>query len=47
MVKRGVQYLILNPMTGVYWFRETHKYTNIKILNNYVKDKNVYILKQK
>jgi len=45
MVKRGVQYLIHNPITGVYWYRETHKYTDIKILNDYVKDRNVYILK--
>lgn len=46
MVRRGVKFLIHNPCTGVYWYRETHKYTNIKRLNLYVKDKNVYILKQ-
>ncbi len=35
-----------HPLTGVYWYRETHKYTNIKLLNLYVKDKNVYLIKQ-
>ena len=45
-VSRGVKHLIHNPLTGVYWYRETHKYTNIKLLNLYVKDKNVYLIKQ-
>ena len=46
VVARGVKHLIHNPLTGVYWYRETHKYTNIKLLNLYVKDKNVYLIKQ-
>ena len=45
-VKRGMKYLVHNPFTGVYWCEETHKYTNIKTLNGYVKDQNVYTLKQ-
>jgi len=45
-IKRGVPYLIHNPYTGVWWYRETHKHTNIRSLNLYFKDENVYILKQ-
>jgi len=45
-IKRGMKYLILNPVTLVYWYRETHKHTNISNINDYVKDKNVFILKQ-
>jgi len=45
-VKRGVKYLIQNPITKVYWYRETHRYTDVRQLNLYVKDENVYIIKK-
>ena len=44
-VKRGMKYLIQNPVTRVYWYRETHKHTNVQQLNMYIKDLNVYIIK--
>ena len=45
-VKRGMKYLIQNPITKVYWYRETHKHTNVKKLNEYIRDENVYITKK-
>ena len=45
-VKRGMKYLVQNPVTHVYWYRETHKHTDVRQLNMYIRDENVYILKE-
>ena len=44
-IRHNTAYLIHNPCTEVYWCRELHKQTNLKTLNEYIKDGNIYILK--
>jgi len=42
----GMKYLINNPYTEVWWCKKTTKFTDLQQLNRYIRDKNVYILKQ-
>lgn len=42
----GLKYLIHNPYVDVYWYRELHELTNLKRLQTYINDKNVYFLKE-
>lgn len=41
----GLQYLVCNPYTEVYWVRKTTMNTNLQELKRYIDDKNVYIKK--